>query len=80
MAKAKNVYQTISELSQLKAGRQRTLVDHTCHMKAKKTIYKSETDFKVKAGLWDGVKMLLSKKARREFIEKNALTVSNLDV
>jgi hypothetical protein len=49
MAKAKNVYQTISELSQLKAGRQRTLIDQTVHMKARKTIFKSETDFKVKA-------------------------------
>jgi hypothetical protein len=48
-AKAKNVYRTISELSQLKAGRQRTLVEKTSHMKARKTILKSEKDFKVKA-------------------------------
>ena len=49
MAKARNVYRTISELSQLKAGRQRTLIEKTSHMKAQKTIVKSETDFKVKA-------------------------------
>jgi Protein of unknown function (DUF3540) len=49
MARAKNVYRTISQLSQLKAGRQRTLIENSCHMKARKTILKSETDFKVKA-------------------------------
>jgi Protein of unknown function (DUF3540) len=49
MAKAKNMYRTISELSQLKAGRQRTLIEKTSHMKAQKTIMKSEQDFKVKA-------------------------------
>lgn len=49
MAKARNVYRTISELSQLKARRQRTLIEKTSHMKAQKTIMKSETDFKVKA-------------------------------
>jgi len=49
MAKARNVYRSVSELSQLKAGRQRTLVEKTSQMKAQKTIMKSETDFKVKA-------------------------------
>lgn len=49
MAKAKNVYRTIAELSQLKAGRQRTLIDKTIHTKAQKTVLKSEQDFKVKA-------------------------------
>ena len=49
MAKARNVYRTITELSQLKAGRQRSLIEKTCHMKAQKTIMKSETDFKIKA-------------------------------
>jgi len=49
MAKAKNVYRTVTQLSQLKAGRQRTLIDTTSHTKAQKTIVKSETDFKVKA-------------------------------
>ncbi|MFO7713057.1 DUF3540 domain-containing protein [Desulfosarcina sp.] len=49
MTKAKNVYRTVSELSQLKAGRQRTLIEKTSHMKAQKTIMKSEQDFKIKA-------------------------------
>lgn len=49
MAKARNVYRTIAELSQLKAGRQRTLIKNSSHMKARKTILKSEEDFKVKA-------------------------------
>ncbi|BBO67183.1 hypothetical protein DSCA_11130 [Desulfosarcina alkanivorans] len=49
MARARNVYRTISELSQLKAGRQRTLIEKTSHMKARKTIMKSDQDFKVKA-------------------------------
>jgi hypothetical protein len=49
LARAKNVYRTIAQLSQLRAGRQRTLIENTSHMKAQKTILKSETDFKVKA-------------------------------
>ncbi|MCB2147255.1 MAG: DUF3540 domain-containing protein [Deltaproteobacteria bacterium] len=49
MTKAKNVYRTVSELSQLKAGRQRTLIEKTSHMKAQKTIMKSDQDFKIKA-------------------------------
>ena len=47
--KAKNVYKTVEQLTQLKTGRMRTLVDSTFHMKAKKTYMKSEEDFKVKA-------------------------------
>jgi len=47
--KAKNVYKAVEQLSQLKTGRMRTLVDSTFHMKAKKTFMKSEEDFKVKA-------------------------------
>jgi len=46
---AKNVYRTVEELAQLKAGRARTLVDSTCHLKAKRTYLKAEEDFKVKA-------------------------------
>ncbi|MBC2713113.1 MAG: DUF3540 domain-containing protein [Desulfosarcina sp.] len=49
MARARNVYRTVAELSQLKAGRQRTIIEKTCHMKAQKTIFKSDNDFKVKA-------------------------------
>ena len=47
--KAKNVYKTVEQLTQLKTGRMRTLVDSTFHMKAKKTYMKSQEDFKVKA-------------------------------
>jgi hypothetical protein len=47
--KAKNVYRTVEQLSQLKTGRMRTLVDSTYHFKAKKTFFKSEEDYKIKA-------------------------------
>ncbi|MDX2440594.1 MAG: DUF3540 domain-containing protein [Desulfobacterales bacterium] len=47
--KAKNVYKTVEQLTQLKTGRMRTLVDSTFHMKAKKTFMKSQEDFKVNA-------------------------------
>jgi len=46
---AKNVYKTVEQLSQLKTGRMRTLVESTFHIKAKKTYMKSQEDFKVKA-------------------------------
>lgn len=47
--KAKNVYRTVEELSQLRAGRVRTLVKNTLHIKANKTYMKSQDDFKVNA-------------------------------
>lgn len=47
--KAKNVYKTVEQLSQLRAGRMRTLIAGTFHMKAKKTYMKAEDDFKVNA-------------------------------
>lgn len=47
--KAKNVYRTVEHLSQLKTGRMRTLVESTFHLKAKKTMMKSQEDFKVNA-------------------------------
>lgn len=47
--KAKNVYKTVEQLTQLKTGRMRTLVDSTFHMKAKKAFMKSEEDFKINA-------------------------------
>ena len=47
--KAKNVYKTVEQLSQLKTGRMRTLVDSTYYIKTKKSVLKSEEDFKVKA-------------------------------
>jgi len=47
--KAKNVYKTVEQLSQLRAGRMRTLVGSTFHLKAKKTYMKAEDDFKINA-------------------------------
>jgi len=47
--KAKNVYKTVEQLSQLKTGRMRTLVDSTYHFKAKKAFLKSKEDYKIKA-------------------------------
>ena len=47
--KAKNVYKTVEQLTQLKTGRMRTLVESTFHLKANKTYMKSQEDFKVKA-------------------------------
>lgn len=47
--KAKNVYRSVEELTQLKAGRMRTLIRGTSHMKAKTTYMKAEKDFKINA-------------------------------
>ena len=47
--KAKNVYRTVEQLTQLKTGRMRTLVASTFHLKAQKTMMKSQEDFKVNA-------------------------------
>lgn len=46
---AKNVYRSIKELSQLRCGRQRTLVDETHQLNANKILMKSENDVKIKA-------------------------------
>jgi len=46
---AKNVYRSVKELSQLRTGRLRTLVDETYQVNADKVLVKSENDFKVKA-------------------------------
>ncbi|MDY6843934.1 MAG: DUF3540 domain-containing protein [Thermodesulfobacteriota bacterium] len=48
MEKAKNVYRTVEKLSQIKAGRMRTLVKETCQFKSKKAFFKAEEDFKIK--------------------------------
>jgi len=45
---AKNVYRTVSQLTQLRTGRMRTLVDETYQFKANKAFMKSEEDFKIK--------------------------------
>jgi len=47
--KAKNVYKTVEQLTQLRTGRMRTLVNSTFHLKAKKTYMKAEDDFKINA-------------------------------
>jgi hypothetical protein len=49
IARAKNVFQTVEQLSQVKAGRMRTLVDKTFHFKSKRAYLKSEEDYKIKA-------------------------------
>jgi hypothetical protein len=49
IGKARDVYRTVERLVQTKAGRMRTLVASTIHVKSKKTFLKSEEDFKVKA-------------------------------
>lgn len=46
--KAKNVYHTVSELSQLQTGRMRTLVKSSFHLKSKKMFLKAEEDVKVR--------------------------------
>jgi len=47
--KTKNIFQTVENLSQLKTGRLKTLVKSTYHLKSRKSILKSENDFKIKA-------------------------------
>ena len=49
ISRAKNIYNTVEQLSQLKTGRMRTLVENTFHLRSKKTMLKSEDDFKVRA-------------------------------
>ena len=46
---AKNIYQTVEELCQFKSGRMRTIVKNTFHLKSKKTMQKSDEDFKIRA-------------------------------
>jgi len=47
--KANNIYRSVEQLTQLKTGRMRTLVESTFHMKSKKTFMKTEEDFKIKS-------------------------------
>jgi hypothetical protein len=49
ISKAKNIYNTVEQLSQLKTGRMRTIVENTFHLKSRKAMLKSEDDFKVRA-------------------------------
>jgi len=46
---AKNVYRTVKELTQLRAGRRRVFVDETYQVNADKVLLRSENDVKVKA-------------------------------
>ncbi|MBN2243180.1 MAG: DUF3540 domain-containing protein [Acidobacteria bacterium] len=46
--KARNAYRTVEQLTQLKTGRLRTLVDQTCQFKSRKAFFKSDEDFKIK--------------------------------
>ena len=45
--KAKNVYRTVEELTQLKSGRLRTLVESSAHFKANTAFFKTTEDFNV---------------------------------
>jgi hypothetical protein len=47
--KAKNVYQTVEQLHQLKAGRMRALVASTYFFRSRKALVNSEEDYKIKA-------------------------------
>ena len=47
ITKAKNIFNTVDGLAQFKAGRMRTLVKSTLHIKAQNTYLKSEKDFKI---------------------------------
>ena len=49
IARARNIYQTVEELSQVRAGRMRTMVARTFHFKSKKAFVKAEEDYKIKA-------------------------------
>ncbi len=46
--KARNTYRTVEQLTQLRAGRMRTLVDQTFQFKSRKVLLKSEEDFKIR--------------------------------
>jgi hypothetical protein len=47
--KAKNIFQTIEGLAQLKVKRMKTNVKETYHMKSKRAFIKSEQDYKIKS-------------------------------
>jgi hypothetical protein len=47
VSKARNVYRTVEELTQLQTGRLRMLVKGSCHLKARDAFLKAEQDFKV---------------------------------
>ena len=45
--RAQNTYRKVEGLAQLRAGRMRTLVDATYHIKSKKTYLRADTDVKI---------------------------------
>jgi len=47
--KARNLFQSVEELSQLKTGRMRTLVKKTFHFKANKAFVKAQEEYKIRA-------------------------------
>jgi hypothetical protein len=47
--KTNSLYQFVENLTQLKTGRLKTLIEKTYHLKSKSTVLKSEEDFKIKA-------------------------------
>ena len=47
ICKAKNIYNNVDELVQLKASRVRTLIKNNLHIKAKNSYLKSDEDFKI---------------------------------
>ena len=49
VSKTRNFFQAVENLAQLKAGRMKTLVRATYHLKTKTSVLKSDDDFKVKA-------------------------------
>jgi hypothetical protein len=49
VTRAKNVFKTVEELTQLKTGRMRTLVKSTLHIRSKNYYQFSEEDYKVNA-------------------------------
>ncbi|OQY08394.1 MAG: hypothetical protein B6I22_00855 [Desulfobacteraceae bacterium 4572_123] len=49
LEKADNVYRKVKQLSQLQAGRKRVLVDETFYVKSRRSVMKSDKNFKVKS-------------------------------
>lgn len=47
--KAKNIYNTVDELTQIKTKRMRTLIKSSLHLKSKNSYLKSDEDFKINA-------------------------------
>ena len=46
---AQNLYQSVAELAQLRAGSLRTLVDGTVHLKAREVFQRAVEGFKIRA-------------------------------